>query len=508
MAQQCPDGTPPPCGARPVPPSPHSIAVLPFGNRSPDTADVYLAEGMTEEVGSHLTQLGRLQVKARGVVAAAWQRNPDPLGAARRLNVAWYVHGTVRHVAPQLLVSVELVRPATGEQVWAKRFARPDGDLFAVQAEVAESVAVMVSGRLSPGERAVLVRRPTRNNEAYRLYLNGRTLVARRTPPEIQAGIEAYTRALRLDDRFAAAWARVSIARSLQVDWGSAEGFSVDSILALAQAAAARALALDSGLSESWLAQGNWALNREEYGLAHDALTRSLRLDSLDADAFHIFGALYLSLTIPDEGVPFYRRALELNPDLRSTWNGLAQMRRVQGRLAEAEVLEDTALSRGPWAFGFYARGWMRFYRGNGVGALADLAEALARRADLGPPFQSGLEVQRSLFPIAAGDSAPARAALTRWLAQADSGRPNYGQLASFNMALGFREEAVTALQRLRSQPEPRPARCSPTSACSASLRTWRALHDPIFAPLRGDPRFQRLWEETRPRVPWLPGYQ
>ena len=168
-AAQCPDGTPPPCGPQPgraLAPHPNSIAVLPFGNRSPDTADVYLAEGMTEEVSSHLTRLSRLQVKARSLVLAQWRRTPDPFGAARQLNVAWFVTGTVRHAAPQLLVSVELVRPATGEQVWAKRFARSDGDLFAAQAEVAESIAVVVGGRLTPGDRVVLARRPTRNNEA------------------------------------------------------------------------------------------------------------------------------------------------------------------------------------------------------------------------------------------------------------------------------------------------------------------------------------------------------
>lgn len=101
LLAQCPDGTPMPCRTATVavrlpPPAPTSVAVLPLENRSPDAADAYLAEGLTEEVGNHLTQLGRLQVKARGLVDAQSRRTPDPFDAARRLNVAWFVHGTVR----------------------------------------------------------------------------------------------------------------------------------------------------------------------------------------------------------------------------------------------------------------------------------------------------------------------------------------------------------------------------------------------------------------------------
>ncbi len=122
LGAQCPDGTPPPCRsasavrAPAAPPNPLSIAVLPFENRSPDTADVYLADGVTEEVANRLTQLGKLQVKARGLVAAQMHRTPYAFDAARRLGFAWFVHGNVRHVSGQLLVNVELVRATTAKR--------------------------------------------------------------------------------------------------------------------------------------------------------------------------------------------------------------------------------------------------------------------------------------------------------------------------------------------------------------------------------------------------------
>jgi TolB-like protein len=127
-AQQCPDGTPPPCAQpavaapRPAaPPAPLRITVLPFSSRSPDTSQAYLAEGMTDEIANQLTRVARLQVKTRSLVAAQWRRTPDPSEAARRLTVAWFVHGSVRQAGPQLLVSVQLVRATTGEESWVQR---------------------------------------------------------------------------------------------------------------------------------------------------------------------------------------------------------------------------------------------------------------------------------------------------------------------------------------------------------------------------------------------------
>ena len=502
---QCPDGTPPPCGPRQTPPSPYSIAVLPFANRSPDTADVYLAEGITDEVGSHLTQVSRLQVKARGVVAATWQRNPDPLGAARALRVAWYVHGTVRHAAPQLLVTVELVRQATGEEVWAKRFARSDADVFAAQAEVAESVAVVVGGRLSPGERAVLARRPTRNNEAYRLYLLGNSLLSRRTQLEVRRAVDAYTEAVRLDPSFAAAWARLGLARAIQFSWtGWTESVPRDSLLAFAFAAAHRAVSLDSLSGEAWLALGFASAEAGDLDTAMTRYERSLHLDSLNAEAFHLLGVLHASdddfaLDIYEAAAPWFRRALALDRSLRNSWRMLALSTLHTGRLAEVEALLDTALEFGPWSTALANRSYVRFLRGNAVGMLADLTEA--------ERLYGRHPVQRALYAVLLGDSAPARAVLTELRAQADSGQQVLALLAEFEMTLGHHPETLAALERLRATPVANEPRCAPATRCSVSLRTWQELHDPIFAPLRGDPRFQRLWAETRPVVPWLAGY-
>lgn len=513
LAAQCPDGTPPPCRsaaavARPAaPPSPLSIAVLPFENRSPDTADVYLADGVTEEVGNRLTQLGRLQVKARGLVSAQVHRTPDPFDAARRLGVAWFVHGNVRHVSGQLLVNVELVRATTGEEAWASRFPRRDNDVFAVQAEVAESVAVVVGGRLTPSEHAIIARRPTRDNEAYRLYLYGNSLLARRTKDEVAEALEAYTHAVALDPGFAAAWARIGMARGVQRSWGWDVGLSIDSLVALALDGARHALALDSTAAESWMTMG---FAQELSGRVYESRAsyeRAVRLDSTNAELFHLYATLYgvscpsgTCLGIDGAGMTLFRRALSLDPTLRNSWRQVAALDCAANRLALAEAHLDTALSFGPWRPAFIDRAHVRMLRRDFAGAHRDLEQASAITVGA-----SSTPVEGPLALLAAfeGDTGAARARMNQLLASASPDASDLFELAQLHMALGHPAEAIAALQRMRRLPELQ-ALCAPRTPCSANLTTWEFIHDAIFAPLAGDPRFDSLSAEVRPRIPWL----
>ena len=164
----------------------------------------------------------------------------------------------------------------------------------------------------------------------------------------------------------------------------------------------------------------------------------------------------------------------------------------------EIEALLDTTLSFGSWSTALANRAGVRFRRGNGAGALADFDESLR----LEP---TGRNDVRALYSIALGDTAPARTLLARMRPPADSGR-GLADFARLHMALGNRTEALRALEQLRALPPTIVVRCAPSTPCSPSLVTWRTLHDALFAPLRGDPRFERLWDETRPRVPWLTG--
>lgn len=503
---QCPDGTPPPCAsARTVSAAvpAGSIAVFPFTNRSPDSSDAYLAEALPEQIIGRLARVAALRVKSATAVNSQWRRTPDPMASARALRVEWFVTGSIRRSGGQLAVSAELVRVSTGDGAWSAPFRRRDGDVAAVEEQIAESVAVAIVGRLAPAQARALRTTPSRNPEAYRLYLYGRTRLARRTAADIHAALQAFEEAARLDPAFAGAWARIAQTRTLQRQYGGPDGLSVDSLAALGRAALGRAQRLDSTLAEAWLTGGLIAMLDGELGAAHAALERAHTLDSLAFETYHSLGYLYGvdNLDLPEVAAPLFRRALALNPDFRNAWRHLALSRRDEGRLAEAEALLDTSLSFGEWSLGAAERAFVRFARGNGVGALADLDRMTERAATLGAFGDTA--IARRAYRLRLGDSASARRLLNQ-AGQAAPGDQDLVAIALLEAMLGAPQRAFDALEQLRTTPDTAEPRCG-AAPCSTSLRTWRALHNPLFLPLRGDPRYQRLMADTRPRVPWLP---
>jgi TolB-like protein len=506
---QCPDGSPPPCGStarlapRATPVLHGSIAVLPFANRSADTADAYLAEELPEQISGRLSRIAQLHVTSATAVAAQWRRTPDALGAARALRVEWLVTGSLRRVAQQVSANVELVRTATGEQGWSSLFRRSDGDIAAIEASVAESVAVAVGGRLAPTQVAALRRSTSRNPEAYRLYLYARSLTARRTLADLDAASQALETAVRLEPDFSSAWARLGIVRGLQTLYGTAEPLGRDTLLARGRAAADRAIALDSTDADAWLSLGLWNALLPNPGEAWRALRRAEQLDSLDGDTEHAIGYLYSNeiLGLPDAGGPYFRRALELNPDLRNSWRHLGMTYWVRGGSADALGALDSALSHGAWFLGLADRALVRYSRGDIAGALADqsAADSLGSTrlpAPIGVPF----DARRRLYALAKGDSAPA----LQDLAVPATTAAQLESRALIASALGQHEVALAALRQLRALPDSNEPLCAPRTPCSTSLRTWRLLNVPLFGALQNDPRFQQLREDTRPRVPWL----
>src|SRR5262249_47282716 len=152
-------------------------------------------------------------------------------------------------------------------------------------------------------------------------------------------------------------WARLSLARSVQMSWGWT-ALGGDSLNALAFSAARRAVELDSMSAEAHLATGMAESDRGNKAEAREQFERAIRLDSLNAEAFHLYGTIYgndcpRQMGCLDDhvaGAPLFRRALALDPTLRNSWRHLARLERDAGQLALAEAHLDTALSFGPWA--------------------------------------------------------------------------------------------------------------------------------------------------------------
>jgi TolB-like protein len=465
----------------------NTLAVLYFDNLSDDSADVYLADGLTEEIIARLGEVSRLDVKSRTAVVRFRGRTADgPLSLSRALGATNLVDGSVRRAKHRLRVTVELVRATTGVRLWGAQFDRPDSDLLDVEADIATAVATAVAGRLAPAERESLRARVTRDPVAYDHYLHGNHYLAQRTARAVDRAINEYDSAATRDPRFVEALARQAYGYALFLYYGwPYRSLTADSLLALGQARADRALRVDSTLAEAWLARGRMleVLHPRTYEGAIAAYRRAATLDPRDPEVFNMLGASLRELGDDSEAVQAFHEALALDPDRATTLTLLGIQASLARRYDEATRWADSALSVDPGFYDAYvSRGFYRLFLGDSAGAHADAQVALQ--------FPTGNhlsdETLRVLLEAGAGKTSAGRSRVRRLLAAFDTSRPSplVGTLlARACLAVGDRERALDLL-----------ARVEPHGAV-----LWFWLRFAGFDAIRADPRFKRIVAESQP---------
>ena len=294
-----------------------SVAVLDFDNLSRDTSDTYLSEGLTEELTSQLGQLERLRVASRTAVRRLRDPSHMPLlDISRALNVAYLVNGSVRRSGPHLRVTVELLRAATGAQVWSSQYDRSEQDLLTIQEAVANAVATAVAGRLLPTERTVLTTRPTRSPDAYEAYLRARVLYGEAVAARQLEAVALLERAVAIDSGFATAWALLSRVQS-NMFW-----FYVDRSnerLERAKAAANHAAALAPTATETHIALGYihyWG--SRDYGRALQEFSAALVARPNDPEVHAAIANIARRQGSWEQSLSSRTRAIELDPQNRS----------------------------------------------------------------------------------------------------------------------------------------------------------------------------------------------
>ena len=351
---QCPDGTPPPCRSTrtaATPSAPNSVAVLYFDSRSRDSNDVYLAEGLTEEIISRLSGIERLTVRSRHLVQRyRGAALGDPAAVGRALNVSYIVTGSVRRAGGRLRVGAELVRAEGGAQVWGRQFDQDSGDVFAIQEAVASEVATGIVGRLLPSEARTLAQRPTSSSAAYEAVLRGNYLVARRDSAGMVRALAEYESALRLDPSYTDALARVALAYGIAHGNGTAIGLPPDTLAARAMRAASEAVRRAPASSDAWVAMGiaRVAVAPRAFTGAREAFERAIALDPTNAEPHHLLG---FALQVAGEdslGAVHDRHALAVNPARPVTIMHFAHGAVAAGRYAEARRWLDSALAVDP----------------------------------------------------------------------------------------------------------------------------------------------------------------
>ena len=219
-----------------------SIAVLPFDNLSRDPDNAFFAEGVQDEILTRLAKVADLKVISR-TSTQHFKSAPDNLPQiARQLGVTNILEGSVQKSSDQVRVNVQLINALTDAHLWADTYDRKLTDIFAVESDIAKTIADTLQAKLTGSEKRAIAARPTENQEAYQLYLKGRFFWNKRTATDLRKSIDYFQQAIAKDPNYALAYAGSAQAWLLLPGYS---GGTPNECFPQAESAAKKALSLD-----------------------------------------------------------------------------------------------------------------------------------------------------------------------------------------------------------------------------------------------------------------------
>ena len=307
------------------------IAVMPLELLGPDASQTYFADGLTEDLISRLGQTKGLRVLGRS--ATRDYRGRSPRDVAKDLGAGVVLTGSVRPAGETVLVSLELIDPSDGTAIWTSQYTRDIKDIFAVQEQVAEQVALALRLRLQPTAASARAASRLVDPRAYDAYLRGRQAAAARRLPEAQ---RFYEEAMRQDEGLAEAHAGLAEVLHLAPGFGAPDDPARDARL---RRAAERAYELDPDSPQANLAAG---LASERLTDALGYLKRAIALDPSYSEGYHQIGDQIADFD-PARAMAFYRRALALDPLMSVNRSDIVGIQSALGRFDEAQRELDAA---------------------------------------------------------------------------------------------------------------------------------------------------------------------
>ncbi|MBN1236844.1 MAG: tetratricopeptide repeat protein [Gammaproteobacteria bacterium] len=426
----------------------NSIAVLPFADMSADRDQDYLCEGLAEELIGALTHVSGLRVAAR---SASFQfRGPavDVRAVGRQLDVAALLEGSVRKAGDRLRIAVQLVDVESGFEKWSRRFDRRLDDVFAVQDEIAQSVATLLrGGNLSRRERQGLHRPETAPN-AYEYYLRARQLLHSMKQTDLERSRDLFALALELDGSYAPAWAGLATVHAVLYEWFIAS----DSDLEHAHHASRKALELSPRLADAHVARGLTLSLSGRYDEARRDFEEAIAINPNLFDAYYYYGRCCFACGEIGRSAELFRKAASVRQEDFQSSLLLEQSLRVLG-------LEDDS----------------RAARCEGI-ARAE------RVLELNPDDGRAL----ALLPTAlveGGDCERALALLQRALDLYPDDPSTLVNSACVYAKLGRKEEALNLLEQVFGR--------------GCGKRHW-IERDPDYDILRDDPRFKAMLDRLK----------
>ncbi len=542
-----------------------SIAVLPFENLSPDPDNAYFATGIQNEILTRLAQIAALKVISHTSTQQYPSRPGNLREIARQLGVVHVLEGSVQKAADQVHINVQLIRAATDEHLWAESYDRKLENIFSVEREVATSVAEALKARLTGAEEQALEQKSTSSPQAYDAYLRGLAYALRPGYYERNtlAAVERFSEAVKLDPKFAIAWAW--LARVSALGYFNSAGNDVAALRETAKNAVAKVTQMQPNLGEAFLAQGYFHYYCEQnYDAAIASFEKARQLAPKTSDALEALalvsrrkgksqqsleyfrqateidprnisllasnGETYVELREYSSALKTYDQILEISPDNADALGSKAEIHQMEGNLSEAAML----LSRmryDPSSESFILQIQQKIYERRFTDAIAMVRAAIAT---LDQPFRAKVIYGWILADLEqfSGDTIGARIAWQQLRDEVESLRRTKGELFGFPAlaaayaALGDERKAlaivdqvsvnalnVGGLAYLRARiavyagnkdsavEQLATAAHNPASGGSGFSATYGDLKlNPVWDTLRGDLRFEKIVASLAPK--------
>jgi adenylate cyclase len=287
------------------------IAILPFASLSPDPNDVFLADGITEEIISTTAGISGLEVISRTSVMGYKGTSKKVKEIGKELDVGSILEGSFRKAGNRIRVTAQLIDVSGDKHLWSQSYDKLLDDVFAVQTDIAKQVAESLRVKILAPELERLERKPTLSSKAYSLYLRGRYHWHKRDVHEMDRAVEYFEEAIREDENFALGYVGLAdcfeiIASNLRIEKEKNHQRAKEML--------ARALELEPDLAEAHATKGLVLSNELRLREAEKELRKAIELKPSYSSAHQWYSLTLASLSRWEEALVQIEKAVELDP--------------------------------------------------------------------------------------------------------------------------------------------------------------------------------------------------
>jgi serine/threonine protein kinase/Flp pilus assembly protein TadD len=311
-----------------------SVAVLYFENQSGAKEDEYFRDGITEDIVTELSKIVQLEIFPRSEMLAFRDKPVTAQQVSQKLGAAYVLEGSIRRAGNRVRITAQLVEASTRHSVWAERYDRQLEDVFAIQEEIARSIAQALRITLTPQEEKTIARKSTENPQAYDFFLRGRSYSRRQ---DFNYALQMFEQAIQLDPNFALAHAGIAYLCGLISEVHDQNPKWLERGLA----ACDRATALAPELPEVLVARARLFYTQNKTAEAALLAQRAIERKPDCEGSWNILGRALFASGRFEEAAAIAERALELNGDDYNTYIPYNSALDRLGRKKESEIVRD-----------------------------------------------------------------------------------------------------------------------------------------------------------------------